>query len=58
MFNLFLRVLNVYPEEALPISVGFELVVNHSIKSQANPPHAAATLVTKRAFAAIPSAAS
>ena len=43
--------------EALPINVGFEFVVNHSINSQARPPHAAATFVTKSAFAAIPSAA-
>ena len=44
--------------DALPIKVGFEFVENHSIKSQPKPPHAAATLVTRRAFAAIPSAAS
>ena len=44
--------------DALPIKVGFELVENHSISNHPKPPEAAATLVTSRALAAIPSAAS
>ena len=43
--------------EALPIKVGLEFVENHSINNQPKPPDAAATFVTRRALAAMPSAA-